>query len=94
MNEIKIILIILVMFLLTILASNQDSVQLKFFGLQTQSTSLTIFILGSVLLGAVFTGLVSYFSNKKLRKELVEKEKKIEELEEFKEAYEKDVREL
>ena len=93
MNEIKIILIILIMFLLTILASNQDSVQLKFFGLKTPSTSLTIFILGSVLLGAIFTGLVSYFSNKKLRKELAEKQKKIEELEEFKEAYEKEVRE-
>ena len=93
MNEIKIILIILLMFLLTILASNQDSVQLKFFGLKTQSASLTIFILGSVLLGAIFTGLVSYFSNKKLRKELAEKQKKIEELEEFKEAYEKEVRE-
>ncbi len=92
MNEIKIIVILFVTFFLAILASNQNAVSLKFFGLETGDISLTVLIFGSVLLGAIFTGLVSYFSHRVLRKELAEKKKLLEELEEFKEAYEKDVK--
>ena len=100
MNEIKVILTLFVSFFLATLASNQDSVRFRFFGLETSEISLTIFIFGSVLLGAIFTALVSYFSHKNIKRQLSENQRTIRELEdknrdleEFKEAYEKEVRE-
>jgi uncharacterized integral membrane protein len=86
MRIVRIILLLAFAFLIAILVTSQDTVQLKFLSLKTQPVSIAILILGSLLLGAALTGMVSYFSHIKLRNEIAKRDKTIKELEAVKKS--------
>jgi uncharacterized integral membrane protein len=86
MRIVRIILLLAFAFLIAILVTSQDTVQLKFLSLKTQPDSIAILILGSLLLGAALTGMVSYFSHIKLRNEIAKRDKTIKELEAVKKS--------
>lgn len=86
MRIVRIILLLAFAFLTAILVTSQDTVQLKFLSLKTQPVSIAILILGSLLLGAALTGMVSYFSHIKLRNEIAKRDKTIKELEAVKKS--------
>jgi len=81
MRIVRIILLLAFAFLIAILVTSQDTVQLKFLSLKTQPVSIAILILGSLLLGAALTGMIGYFSHIKLHNEIAKRDKTIKELE-------------
>jgi len=61
---------------------NNVPVQLRFFNWQTGEISMVILVIGAVLFGVVFTAILGWLTQNKLRRQLKQKDTVIRELRE------------
>jgi len=81
MEQIKLIIILFVFFLLALFAVlNPNDVSINFFGWQTPPVSMIVVVFGSVLLGAITAGLLGILNQIKLKNLINRKERDIKDL--------------
>ncbi|MGM0568670.1 MAG: LapA family protein [Elusimicrobiota bacterium] len=70
MNQIKLVIYILFAFLVAVFSVyNQETVVLRFFGTQI-GISLVIVVLGAILIGVLFTAVLGFLSQSKLKRKI------------------------